>query len=100
MQCILTKYIVAYPIERKHTKITAKIFVEKFVLKYGCFKISKSDRGTEFKNVLLQEVFNLLKINQKFSAPYHRQQIGSLERNNRVVNEYLLNFVDGYEWDK
>ena len=92
MQCNLTKYIVAYPIEMKDAKTIAKTLVEQFVLKYGCFKTLKSDRGTEFKNELLQEVCNLLKIDQKLSALYHHQTIGSLERNRRVLNEYLLNF--------
>ena len=100
MQCNLTKYIVAYPIEMKDAKTIAKTLVEQFVLKCGCFKTLKSDRGTEFKNELLQDVCNLLNINQKFSAPYHHQTIGSLERNHRVLNESLLNFVDDYEWDK
>ena len=86
-QCNLTKYIVAYPIETKDAKTIVKILVEQFILKYGCFKTLKSDRGTEFQNEILEEVCNLLKFNEKFSAPYHHQTIGSLERNQRVLNE-------------
>lgn len=100
MQCELTKYVIAHPIETKDARSIAKTLVEQFILKYGCFKILKSDRGTEFNNELLKEVCNLLNINQKFSAPYHHQSIGSIERNHRVLNEYLLKFVDDYEWDK
>ena len=48
----------------------------------------------------MNEVCKLLKIDQKFSAPYHHQSIGTLERNHRVMNEYMLNFVDDLEWDK
>lgn len=69
MQCELTKYVIAHPIETKDARSIAKTLVEQFILKYGCFKILKSDRGTEFNNELLKEVCNLLNINQKFSAP-------------------------------
>ena len=74
--------------------------VEQFVLKYGFFKTLKSDRGTEFNKELLKEVCNLLNINQKFPAPYHHQSIGFVDRNHRVLNEYLLSFVNDHEWDK
>lgn len=100
MQCSLTKYVIAHPIETKDAKTIARTLVEQFILKYGCFKVLKSDRGTEFKNELLAEICNLLDINQYFSAPYHHQSIGSLERNHRVMNEYMLNFADSLEWDK
>ena len=100
MQCELTKYVVAYPIETKEAHVIAKTLVEQFILKYGCFKVLKSDNGTEFKNELMNEICKLLKIDQKFSAPYHHQSIGTLERNHRVMNEYMLNFVDDLEWDK
>ena len=100
MQCNLTKYVVAYPIETKEAKNVAKTLVEQFILKYGCFKVLKSDNGTEFKNELMNEICKLLNIEQKFSAPYHHQTIGTLERNHRVMNEYMLNFVDDSNWDQ
>ena len=68
--------------------------------KHWLFKTLKSDRGIAFKNEFLEEVCKLLEFNQKFSAPYHQQTIGSLERNHTVFNEYLLNFVNDYEWNK
>ena len=72
LQCKLTKYVVAHPIETKDAKSIAKTLVEQFILKYGFFKALKSDRGTEFKNELQKVVCNLLNINQKFSAPINR----------------------------
>lgn len=99
MQCELTKYVIAHPIETKDAKNIAKTLVEQFILRYGCFKNLKSDRGTEFNNELLKEICNLLNINQKFSTPYHHQSIGSIERNHRVLNEYMLNFVYVHEWE-
>ena len=68
-------------------------------MKNGNFKILKSDRGTEFTNQLLSEICNLLDIKQIFSAPYHHETLGSIERNHRVLNEFLLHFCKDDEWD-
>lgn len=99
IQCELTKYVVAYPMETKEAKTVAKTLVEQFILKYGNFKILKSDKGTEFKNQLMSEICRLLDIKQIFSAPYHHETLGSIERNHRVLNEFLLNFCKDNEWD-
>lgn len=99
IQCDLTKYIVAYPMETKDARTVAKTLVENFILIYGNFKILKSDKGTEFTNQLMSEMCGLLRIKQIFSAPYHHETLGSLERNHRVLNEFLLNFSKNDEWD-
>lgn len=100
LQCDLTKYVIAFPMETKEARSIAKVLVEQCILKFGCFKVLKSDRGTEFANELLNEICKLLDIEQIFSTPYHHQTMGSIERNHRVLNEYLLNFVQDDEWDK
>lgn len=100
IQCELTKYVVLHPIETKEAINIAKTLVEQFILKYGFFKILKSDRGSEFANELMKNICKIMKIEQKFSAPYHHQSIGALERNHRVLNEFLLNFVEDNEWPK
>lgn len=99
MQCELTKYVVAHPIESKDAKTIAKTLVQEFILRYGHFKVLKSDNGTEFKNELMQNICEMLKIKPIHSAPYHHQSLGSLERNHRVLNEFLLNFTEDHEWD-
>lgn len=99
IQCELTKYVVACPMEAKDAKTVAKTLVEHFILKYGHFKILKSDRGTEFTNQLMAEVCQLLDIRQIFSTPYHHETLGSIERNHRVLNEFLLNYCKDDQWD-
>lgn len=98
MQCELTKYVIAAPMETKEAKSIARTLVENVILKYGIFKTLKSDRGTEFTNELMQEICSLLKIEQKFSTPYHHETLGTVERNHRVLNEYFLSFVSEGEW--
>lgn len=98
IQCDLTKYIVACPMETKDAKTVATTLVNKFILVYGTFKILKSDKGTEFTNQLLSEICKLLEIKQTFSTPYHHETLGSIERNHRVLNEFLLNYSKDNDW--
>lgn len=100
MQCELTKYVIACPIETKEAKSVAKALTENLILRYGIFKTLKSDRGTEFTNELMKEICELLKIEQRFSTPYHHETLGTVERNHRVLNEYFLSFVEGDSWEQ
>lgn len=86
--------------ETKDAKTVATTLVEQFILKYGHFKVLKSDRGTEFTNELMKHICDLLQIKQIFSSPYHHQTLGSIERNHRVLNEFLLTCTTDYDWDK
>lgn len=99
MQCVLTKFIIAHPIPTKDAVTTARTLVEQLILRYGIFKTLKSDRGTEFTNELLKNICLLLNIDQKFSSPYHHETIGALERNHRVLNEFMLTSTNNNEWD-
>lgn len=98
MQCELTKYVIACPMETKEAKSIAKALAENVILKYGLFKRLKSDRGTEFTNQLMKEICEMLKIEQRFSTPYHHETLGTVERNHRVLNEYFLSFVEDNNW--
>lgn len=73
--------------------------MEQFILIYGTFKVLKSDMGTEFVKQLMAEICKLMDVKQIFSAPYHHETLGSLERNHRVLNEFLLNFSKADDWD-
>ena len=100
MQCELTKFVIAHPMETKDAKSIAQTLVEQLILKFGLFTKLKSDRGTEFTNELMKNICDLLKIDQIFSTPYHHESLGSLEKNHRKLGEYLLSFADDFEWDK
>lgn len=57
--------------------------------------------GTEYKNEIFQHICTFLSVDQKFSAAYHPETIGSLERNHRCLNEYLRQFINekNDDWD-
>jgi len=100
VQCELTKYVEAFPIETKEAHTVVKTLVDKFILKYGSFKIFKTDQGTEYVNKIFKEVCNLLNIQHKTSTPFHHETLGSIERNHRVLNEYMLSFADEDNWNE
>lgn len=98
VQCDLSKYLIAVPIPTKEARSIAKALVDHVILIYGSFKILKSDLGTEFVNEIFVNICELLKIKHVKSTAYHHESLGSIERSHRVLNEYLLNFSDGYSW--
>lgn len=101
IQCDLSKYVIIAPIPDKNAQTLAKAFVENLILVYGCPFTIKSDLGTEYKNELFKNICAFLSINQKFSTAYHPETIGGLERNHRVLNEYLRHFINEQhdDWD-
>ena len=100
IQCELTKYVEAIPMPNKEAKTVAKALVENIILKYGNFKNIKTDLGTEFMNEIIKNICQLFKINHLTSTAYHHETLGSIERNHRVLNEYLLSFAQDYTWDE
>lgn len=100
VQCDLSKYVVAVPMENKESKSIAKALVNNVILIYGAFKTVKSDRGTEFINNLFSEITKFLQIKHVPSTPFHHETLGTVERNHRVLNEYLLSFTNDFNWDE
>lgn len=90
LQCELTKYVEAFPMENKEASTIAKTLVEKFILKYGTFKTLKSDKGTEFLNELMTQICKTLEIKHITSTPFHHETLGSIERNHRVLYVIIL----------
>lgn len=99
--CDLSKFLVTSAIPNKEAKTVAQAIFTDFILKYGLMKNMLSDLGTEFKNAVMKEICNLLKVNQLFSTPYRHQTLGSIERNHRVFNEYLRAYINENKtnWD-
>lgn len=89
LQCELTKYVEAYPLESKDSISVARAFVQNFILRYGIPREIATDRGTEFISSTMSEVSKLLHINQISSTAYHHQSIGSLENSHKSLNSFL-----------
>lgn len=61
-----------------------------------------TDNGTEYKIELMSEICKLMSIEHKTSTAYRHQTVGAVERNHRVLNEYMRSYLDGKydEWEK
>lgn len=92
--CNLTKYLVTVPIPNKEARTIANAIVDNCFLIYGPMTNILSDRGTEYVNKIMQEVCQLLQIKHTTSTAYHHETLGSIERNHRVLNEYLRTYVN------
>lgn len=100
--CNLTKYLVIVPVESKEACIVAKAIFENVILMFGPMKAILTDNGTEYKNNLLKELLELMKIEHHVSTPYHHETVGSIERCHRVLNEYLRSYINEQQsnWDE
>ena len=102
IQCNLTKHVTVIAIPNKEANTVARAEIEKIMLIYGTnIKEFRTDMGTEYKNEIFKNISEILKIEHKFSTPYHPQTIGALERNHRCLNEYLRMFTNEHkdDWD-
>lgn len=101
IECELTKYLVAIPIQNKEAKTIARAIFEDFILIYGPMKEIRTDMGTEYLNQTFSEITSLLNITHKTSTPYRPQTIGTVERSHRVLNEYLRMYTNDCktDWD-
>lgn len=97
--CELSKYLISVPLPNKEAKTIAKAIFENIILIYGLVRSIKTDLGTEYKNSIVKELCELLKIEHNFSTAYHHETLGSIERNHRTLNEYLRSYLTDNNWD-
>lgn len=94
MQCELTKFVIAGPVKSKNANDIAKGLFEHFIYLHGFPKNIRSDKGTEYVNEIFNELTKICGIEHKTSTSYHPETIGGLERNHRVLNEFLRAYID------
>lgn len=97
----LTKYATAVPIPNQEADTIARAFVNNFVLKHAIPEEILSDNGSNFISELFKNTCKLLKIKNVYTAPYHPESNGALERTHRTLKEHLRIYVneDLNNWD-
>jgi hypothetical protein len=98
----LSKYVVAVPIGKQDAETVARAFVSNIVLKCGTSTILQTDQGTNFITEVFRNTCTILKIKKIQSTAFHPESQGSIERNHRVLAEYLIHYVneDQTNWDE
>ena len=81
----LTRWPEAFPIPDKSADTIVATFINEYLPVHICPQYILSDKETEFKNILMDQVLQQLRIGRIFSAPYHPQSNGKLE----VFHKYL-----------
>lgn len=94
LQCELSKYVEAYPMQRKDTVSVARTFVNNFILRYGIPEVIATDRGSEFMSETMAEVCKLLQIEKLNSTSYHHESIGALENTHKHLAAFLRTQCD------
>ena len=91
--------VVALP--RINAYTVAVAFCESWVFKYGAPKQLLSDNGKQFVAKLFQAVCKILGVSNVFTATYHPQTNGQVERYNRTILAMLRNYVNEHQndWD-
>lgn len=101
--CRLTKMVHIIPTTTKCGALGLATLYRDHVWKlHGVPKDVVSDRGREFHNAFMAELYRLIGTEQKLSTAYHPQTDGQTERVNRVLEDMLRNYVGGKQddWDQ
>jgi transposase InsO family protein/cbb3-type cytochrome oxidase subunit 3 len=96
-----TKFVWVFPIKNKKAETIVKIFMKEIVNKWGTPKLVVTDKGTEFKNALMEQVSRLLDIEKINTTPSNPRSNGSVEKHNNTMKDMLSFYVNVRhdDWD-
>ncbi|XP_056899994.1 uncharacterized protein K02A2.6-like [Takifugu flavidus] len=83
--CRFSRWIEACPTSKADYKSAAKFLCREVFPRFGMPDTISSDNGPHFVSRVIQEMFRLLGIKQKYGCVYHPQSQGSVERANGVL---------------
>lgn len=97
----LTKWPEAKAMKAATAENVAEFIYKEIICRHGCPKIISSDRGTHFRNQIIEKLCEKFKIKHKLSSPYHPQTNGLVERFNRTLCEALAKVSkEENQWDE
>ena len=76
---MLTGFTFCIPLKSKRAEDVIKAYIDHICCTFGPSRKILTDNGTEFKNKLWTEIFEKLKIEQKFTPIYSPQCNGRIE---------------------
>ena len=80
-----TKWSEMYPIPDQTAVSVANVFVNNWVIRWGCPRELHTDQGQHFEGVLFKEVCAMLDIQKTRTTPYFPQSDGMVEVKNAVM---------------
>lgn len=95
---VATRFVVLRPITDKAAKTVARELISIFSL-VGYPRILNSDRGTEFKNAIMDDLCEAMKIDKRLSTAYYSQGNGGAERAVQNAKKLLSKLILGISED-
>ena len=98
--CMLTGFTFCIPLKSKHAEDVIKAYIDHICCTFGPSRKILTDNGTEFKNKLWTEVFEKLRIEQKFTPIYSPQCNGRIEGFHEFLKATIAKQLETHvEWD-
>ena len=84
-----TRFVQAAPMTEASSQAAATAFLNSWVAFFGVPTVVTSDNGGSFTANLWKDMMSRLNIEVKYSALYHPQSVGLIERQHRSIKESL-----------
>ena len=98
--CMLTGFTFCIPLKSKHAEDVIKAYIDHICCTFGPSRKILTDNGTEFKNKLWTEVFEKLRIEQKFTPIYSPQCNGRIKGFHKFLKATIAKQLETHvEWD-
>ncbi|XP_056876766.1 uncharacterized protein K02A2.6-like isoform X2 [Takifugu flavidus] len=91
--CRFSRWIEACPTSKADHKAAAKFLCKEVFLRFGMPDTISSDNGPHFVSQVIQEMFKILGIKQKYGCVYHPQSQGSVEQANGVLKTKIAKIM-------
>ena len=96
-----SKWVEARACRGERAETVARALMDDIICRHGCPKEVWSDRGKAFINETVERLAKECGFHQKFTAGYHPETNGLVERMNRTLQEMLAKAdPDQQNWDK
>ena len=86
-QC--SRYITLTAVAKQDERTTAKMLMERWILKFGAPRVIHLDCGKTFESNVIRELAEKYKIHLQYSSPYHHNANGMIERQFRTIRDYV-----------
>ena len=98
--CMLTGFTFCIPLKSKWAEDIIRAYIDHICCTFGPSRKILTDNGTEFKNKLWTEVFEKLRIEQKFIPIYSPQCNGRIEGFHKFFKATIAKQLETHiEWD-
>ncbi|MCG8035188.1 MAG: DDE-type integrase/transposase/recombinase [Candidatus Thiodiazotropha taylori] len=97
-----TKWVELAALPAQNAELTARAFLNHFIVTFGCPLEVHTDQGRNFESELFQAFCKLLEITKTRTTPYHPSGNGQCEIFNRVILQMIRSYLSRgvRDWDE